>query len=797
MVTVLKKELIEKENIILELRTEIELENRKRLNVADEGIQVNFLNDNKLLSEKQIQVKIIDEEDEKLYNKVTELTNRINELENELHQKDEEIEELLSKIKAMKLEKINNSGIVSNNMNSSTINGKLEEENCDLKLQIEKYVDIIKLKELQEQDKLLEEETNQNHENLTQNGNNEMLETIKKEMQNNEIFLKEYQKQNEKLSKENKELQQQLKKQKEELNEIKRKKSLEQDNERNNTIEQLYLKIKELQEQLYYEREDAERKEISLTERIETLIKIKEEMEDKLTSIDFKKLQYSEQHAKNIEERMKQAEKKYNDKMKELCDRLQHCQDIEDHYEEQERIIKQQDRQILNFKNHLKDLENHLFEYEELLKEKEKEIREMKRELNDMKYQSEMNNNEKREMMRLRERNRQLEESFEDLRLDFEMKMKVMKEENEKLKSENKQNIEEVSKNKKVEATQKEKELQERMKEMQEYYTKKLKELNETIKELRMKGGSKSTATLKRTPMKFTENPKANNTEENNNTVTNNNQLEVLRSEIRFKEDIIKQMQTKLNQLENEKLNNPNNNIETNNNNNCEIIEEEEVNDEKNVIIESEHLLEIRQLQNEKSELLRKLEVAEMNKNFIKENAMEQVKAVYSELNATKERCRQEVITLQEQYENKLKIQEERLMKEIIEYKQIVERLQTNNSPLLTAQLEQQLLLNNNINHNNNNNIENNNINETNRILQLKQLIAKIEQIESKYRIKEMEFERELNETKYQSELKIITLKQHYDLTLKQKNQQVLQLKSSLDQLVAQLQQLQQIHGIP
>ena len=117
-----------------------------------------------------------------------------------------------------------------------------------------------------------------------------------------------------------------------------------------------------------------------------------------------------------------------------------------------------------------------------------------------------------------------------------------------------------------------------------------------------------------------------------------------------------------------------------------------------------------------------------MNKVFIKENALEQVKSSFLEISNLRGKFKQDISLLEERHSKELADQEIMFLREIEDYKKIIENLNK-------QQCQQTVVLENS--------------NENSRVLLLKQLVSRIENLESKHKIREMELERELNETKY------------------------------------------------
>ena len=285
------------------------------------------------------------------------------------------------------------------------------------------------------------------------------------------------------------------------------------------------------------------------------------------------------------------------------------------------------------------------------------------------------------------------------------------------------------------------------MKETKDYYIKKQRELNEMIKELNR---GKKSGTYSPSPTKLKKEEKKDEIPQQTIELE---QYEFLQHELQAKQQVIEELKDRISKMEKETPITNTSQLENN------------LNDE------SEILVELRKVQREKEELERKLELSEMNKEFIKENAMEQVRAAYAELSGVREKHRLDVANIMERHTIDLKNQEQLFMREIEDYKHIIDNT-TKPSPVVNELPVAELST------------------DSGRIIQLKQLMNRIETIESKHKIREMELERELNETKYRYELKLTALKQQLDLTVQQKNQQVLQLKSSLDNLVTTLHKL-------
>ncbi|EFC50339.1 predicted protein [Naegleria gruberi] len=430
----------------------------------------------------------------------------------------------------------------------------------------------------------------------------------------------------------------------------------------------------------------------------------------------------------SFEEKSKILEQQHNEKMMELCRRLKIQQDLQDQYDQQTTTIQQQERLINNLKHKIREIETSLFDTESRIREKERENRELRSENSDLWR-------EKKDISKTRDKILELEQ---EIRIRDE-KINAFPRDIEKQKIEYENNIQEAEIRVKKLEFMKDKEHESKMKEIKEYYLKKQKELNDTVKEL---SRGKSLISNKK---------KSKN-------IAQDSDNDFLKDELFAKQATIEELMKKITEIESR------NEGKELSNNETSVIREGNINEE------SELIGELRIVRLEKEELLRKLELSEMNKVFIKENAMEQVKAAYSELNTTREKYRNEIQNLEERHNQEMKCQESHFLQEIEDYKNIIDNSATKQTHTL------QLI--------------NENSGENSRILMLKQLISRIENLESKHKIKEMELERELNETRYRYELKITSMKQHLDLTVQQKNQQVLQLKTSLDNLVQAFQKL-------
>ncbi|KAG2382991.1 hypothetical protein C9374_004958 [Naegleria lovaniensis] len=738
MINILKKELQLKEQQILQLRTEMEIERRQKYNVADESIQAIVDQYDKF-----IQVRIEENNDKEVIEGFQKIKARNQELEMELMDKQEEIEQLHSRIKTMKTELVStqnesNPQIFQKQISKLTKQvTELQEENLALRDEIQKQMDVINFNSQLEID---DKELNQTSKSVEDEN-----EQLRRQIANNEKFLIEYQRQNEKLGKENRELHNEIKKLRNDLGTINRKKALGE-HTTSDTQSKLHSKIKELQEQLHHERDTHSRREADLLDQIERVKKSKEELEKNLQMLDPKKLENQHIFMKSVEEKIQNAEKVYNEKMKELCTRLQAQKEMEEHYEQQEETIKHQDRQLYNLKNRIRDLETTLFDIESRLKEKERESRDLKNENADLWK-------EKKDFHKLKERISFLETELSSK----DENINSLTQELEKTKLENEKKMNELSiKSKKVEAL-KDREMETRLKELKDFYIKKQNELNNTIKELSR--GKKIPPP--KSPGKAQHDPAVVSHDVKNDDKKNDGiNVEFLKDELNAKQLVIEELNAKISELE--KLH------QQQQNQNTSVISDGKGFEAK-VAEESELLFEIRKLQKEKEELERKLEVSEMNKEYIKENAKEQVKTAFAEMNELREKHKLVIKDLEERHVQEMNYQERLFKEEIESYKHIIENTTKVNSK------QEQIVEDSS---------------ENSRILMLRQLASRLENIESKHKIKEMELERELNETKYRYEVKITSLKQQLELTIQQKNQQVLQLKTSLDNLVSTLHKL-------